>query len=383
MEKNIFLQFTPIAKEQFSEAESLFQRTLFNDADMRQIRDALHYAFEQKKFAPKTIGEYYKTYWSWYIRAMYKKPLSLKEDVFITMFCKTFVTAHVMDLDPVGNFFQYIRIHAFEDEKARLFFEKTKNMLLREKYPLNPTITEAAILLPMFFREVRSSRLQRDTLAMTEYVSKVRNQLFYTVPTRYEIEKQDQEKILQSLTLSSNFFQKTTDIVPAFDIFLDELDEKNEYAEAVQDVIMYLSTEEGKKLTDVPLLGEKTRQQIREVDAQKQEEVFHRLAFPEDKGTEQETETPEETPFGAEPPIPTPKAASNAEKPTAMSYDQIKTMIDSRFEKDASGEYTNIEGVMVMLSGFAADQNDPQIAELNYFDEQRGKFMWNNAILGT
>jgi hypothetical protein len=71
------------------------------------------------------------------------------------------------------------------------------------------------------------------------------------------------------------------------------------------------------------------------------------------------------------------------EKPTAMSYDQIKTMIDSRFEKDASGEYTNIEGVMVMLSGFAADQNDPQIAELYYFDEQKGKFMWNNAILGT
>lgn len=64
-----------------------------------------------------------------------------------------------------------------------------------------------------------------------------------------------------------------------------------------------------------------------------------------------------------------------------VNYTDIKSMIEARFTRDASGEFTNLDGVLALLDSLATDQGDDQIRELYYFDEGAGKFQWNEALL--
>lgn len=66
---------------------------------------------------------------------------------------------------------------------------------------------------------------------------------------------------------------------------------------------------------------------------------------------------------------------------TPVNYTEIKTMIEARFARDASGEFVNLDGVLALLDSLATDQGDDQIRELYYFDEGAGKFQWNQGLL--
>ena len=57
-----------------------------------------------------------------------------------------------------------------------------------------------------------------------------------------------------------------------------------------------------------------------------------------------------------------------------MTHEQIKEMIESRFNKNENGEFTNAEGVFTLLGALAAEYDDPKILELYYYDEKEGKF---------
>ncbi len=88
----------------------------------------------------------------------------------------------------------------------------------------------------------------------------------------------------------------------------------------------------------------------------------------------------------AEKPLSTEKeeiAKTVVEQPQAaqVNYADIKNMIEARFTRDVSGEFTNLDGVLALLDSLATDQGDDQIRELYYFDEGTGKFQWNEALL--
>ncbi|MBU1613170.1 hypothetical protein KKC87_01930 [Patescibacteria group bacterium] len=61
------------------------------------------------------------------------------------------------------------------------------------------------------------------------------------------------------------------------------------------------------------------------------------------------------------------------EKPTVR---QIKDDIEETFTTNSSGEFLDIDGILLKLDELAKKFNDPKIAELYYFDEQQGKFVW-------
>ena len=58
------------------------------------------------------------------------------------------------------------------------------------------------------------------------------------------------------------------------------------------------------------------------------------------------------------------------------SIADIKKQIDTQFIKDMAGNYEDIAGVLEKLSELAQKYNDPNIAELLYFDEKQEKFIW-------
>jgi hypothetical protein len=61
-------------------------------------------------------------------------------------------------------------------------------------------------------------------------------------------------------------------------------------------------------------------------------------------------------------------------KPTPA---EIRAKIDAAFEKDAQGNYKDLDGVFIVLNRAAAKYNDPKISELYYFDDKLGEFKWN------
>ncbi|MBD3311671.1 MAG: hypothetical protein GF349_04255 [Candidatus Magasanikbacteria bacterium] len=76
-----------------------------------------------------------------------------------------------------------------------------------------------------------------------------------------------------------------------------------------------------------------------------------------------------------------PSEDNNKQTGKKMTPTEIKNAINSRFSKDKSGNYSNIEGVLMFLGNLAEEYNDPSIAELYYFDENSGGFKWNQDLL--
>ncbi|GEM_PF-3563988 len=61
----------------------------------------------------------------------------------------------------------------------------------------------------------------------------------------------------------------------------------------------------------------------------------------------------------------------------------IKSLIESRFPYDETGQFSNLEGVLAMLDTLADEQGDERIRDLYVFDETTGEFRWNEELLGA
>jgi hypothetical protein len=63
------------------------------------------------------------------------------------------------------------------------------------------------------------------------------------------------------------------------------------------------------------------------------------------------------------------------------SNTEIKTRIEQKYPTAPSGEITNFEEVTSLLATIAEKYHDPSIEELCYYNEQDGKFYWNNELI--
>lgn len=63
------------------------------------------------------------------------------------------------------------------------------------------------------------------------------------------------------------------------------------------------------------------------------------------------------------------------------SNTEIKTRIEQKYPTAPSGEITNFEEVTSLLASIAEKYHDPSIEELCYYNEQDGKFYWNNELI--
>lgn len=85
-----------------------------------------------------------------------------------------------------------------------------------------------------------------------------------------------------------------------------------------------------------------------------------------------------------EPELPVGQTTSliSEKKEGKNNFQQIKTLIESRFPYDESGQFTNLEGVLAMLDTLADEQQDERIRDLYVFDEATGRFGWNGELVG-
>ncbi|MFA7245465.1 MAG: hypothetical protein WC070_04820 [Candidatus Magasanikbacteria bacterium] len=71
---------------------------------------------------------------------------------------------------------------------------------------------------------------------------------------------------------------------------------------------------------------------------------------------------------------------SNSTSNLDNKYLQIKSQLEQQFSYDENGELTPIEEVLNILSQMAEEQGDVNIEELYMFDENAGKFVWNEEL---
>ena len=64
-----------------------------------------------------------------------------------------------------------------------------------------------------------------------------------------------------------------------------------------------------------------------------------------------------------------------------FSYVDIKSELEQQFSYDDTGELQPIEEVLAKLSQLAEENNDEKIEELYMFDEDAGKFIWDDDLL--
>ena len=87
------------------------------------------------------------------------------------------------------------------------------------------------------------------------------------------------------------------------------------------------------------------------------------------------------------PPVVIPPDEDNEEvadaRDSRLNNKEIQALINHRFGKDETGAYRNVEGVLATLASFAEKYNDESIAELLYFDEDTGGFVWNEELLNS
>ena len=64
-----------------------------------------------------------------------------------------------------------------------------------------------------------------------------------------------------------------------------------------------------------------------------------------------------------------------------INYSSIKSLLEQQFSYDESGELSPIEEVLDRLTQLAEENSDESIEELYMFDEEQGKFVWNQDLL--
>ncbi|PJC53917.1 MAG: hypothetical protein CO029_00245 [Candidatus Magasanikbacteria bacterium CG_4_9_14_0_2_um_filter_41_10] len=66
---------------------------------------------------------------------------------------------------------------------------------------------------------------------------------------------------------------------------------------------------------------------------------------------------------------------------SSTNYQTIKSQLEQQFSYDEVGELQPLEEVLARLSQLAEENNDEKIEELYMFDENKGKFVWNEELL--
>lgn len=63
------------------------------------------------------------------------------------------------------------------------------------------------------------------------------------------------------------------------------------------------------------------------------------------------------------------------------SLSEIKKQIEDKYKKNKEGQFVDLEGVHNELQSIANEENDERIRDLYFFNEQTGKFEWNDKLI--
>ena len=312
-----------IGSETFEELfKDFFETARYDSVQMEVTRLELFSLFGEMDISE--IQQYRNTYWLFYVYAMWSNPLDVQPEVMIKNIALQLPDAVRLGFDVADKIITYANFRITLDSDVESFFAKARAALETSDWPLGTLTGGKTYTVGDCVKEVTMLESRQDnSMEYAEFYQKMEKLIF---PDGLSDEIYKREYIYISIHEAVELFVRT---------------------------ITVLTQNSSKDL--VRLVDQYTHPEIYDPDYRKE------IVKEETKETAIEYKQPQPAP-------PTPIKPAPAE---------IRAKIDAAFEKDAKGNYKDLDGVFIVLSRAAQKYNDPKIAELYYFDEDSGEFKWN------
>ena len=328
------LQVQKISSSEFDELEKQISDNDQTLDQMYEIWQSLDNAFYE------TDAEFRLTYFRLYVRLTWKILEVVGKDYFIEVVRRQAATALLLDVDVLNSIMWYLGFNNADKQKLVSLFLDLKKAFLQSEAVVGvwqgKNVTVAALV-----KEIDSVYGGGDSLAIADFESRLRQIMFPDeIANKYFTADPEEAK------------ERFLDLVSFFETF-------------TQENIWYV--------VDAFINPEKY-QNVAPGETPAIAPVTQATTTPKPTPTAQPsapTLAPAPKPAPANPPLPRP--SGELTKPSALiklTSQQIKSQIEKEFSTE------DVEGIMGKLNELAEKNNDPKIAEMIYYDESSGKFLW-------
>jgi len=343
--------------------EKYFRSQIYGTENSGETRAKLKdFFFTQPKDTIEKSKRFWYSYWRWYSMLNWTGFMGLTEADMLFSFAYQVPMAVAFDYNPADELRRWLALNCpYEEDMVDLYIKVQATFLASEAYVGMWQGRE--IYFPEVIKEVTDIGFEEDSLRQAEFQNKLSQILF---PNNEFVEK---------------YFFATSDVAVkrfiSLAIFLQSVDEKEIWLAV--DSFMYPEKYTNKILVEISPKNTPTVPATPVATTPKPAPVVRppvpTTYTPKPVVPPQPVVKPIQSP--ATPPA-SPLGKRGIERPASLkpTPQQVKSQIESQFKKDANGNFIDIEGVMAKLNELAEKNNDPKIAEMIYFDESSGKFLW-------
>ncbi|OIO19653.1 MAG: hypothetical protein COY69_01295 [Candidatus Magasanikbacteria bacterium CG_4_10_14_0_8_um_filter_32_14] len=327
------MQFYPIKNSSEEELETLNEK--FNEffADPEK-RDEMWSELKQsiQSLSYEDIFNYNRSYTYWFALLALKRINYLEIDDFVFVVSRIlFFLALYNNVDVLDMLVEYLHLRALDDSDIQMKYQKIKEAIFNSNEIIYYTKEGNAYKVKDFVLDMKQINDKKDDLFMVNVLSN----LSAHVSVFIQEEDLDADEKLVVVIVKS-----------VMDFLIGvEKDTIWYMIDGIYYPTQYLEPEEQKKLMASD-----------DIVVEPAEELIN---------TEKLTVTSQ--------PLHTEKIPTN--------YQSLKSLLEQQFSYDESGELSPIEEVLDRLTQLAEENNDESIEELYMFDENQGKFVWNEDLL--
>lgn len=283
-------------------------------------KDQAYFELE-KFFIDKKEAEQWElklSYWRWYVFLSWEKLYQLPAESVIRLIKTQIPVAILVGENALERLLMYIKINFLDPDQLDLFFANCQKEFLNSNAIIFSQKNET-LTIKKFVDQMTKFKVSGNTLEEAEYLGKMKVKLLENNDLYKKFFIDSKEKIFSELLGIVYFF-----------VLVDH------------DNLWYF-------LNHLDLSKKITHEELKNVMIEYEKNKNEALK-------------------------------ENFSKEKADYFD-IKEYIEEKFKKDESGQFVDVESVFAELQNIAIDEDDDKILELYFFNEQTGKFEWNDKLI--
>ena len=343
----MFISSLELTNEQLVQKEAEFQQLLLDVEPKEKVWEELRNFFD--KATVLDIDKYRYSYWRWYVWLTWDRLNSLSQDDLINIAVgQQLSMAMLLNRDVLRELMWYFVANNYLEGDLDSLFIKLKNVFRGSNLILGRWRNKEVTIAEIVAEHSAIRQRGNDALDMAAFNSKLKDIFSSTTdPFFQKYILVNPEDAVGRFTQFALFFflMESKDVWYAVDVFMHP-DRKIVPEESV--------------LTHSPINSSPTMAKI-------------------------EPKPPEPTIAPPKAFVSPPRAKKEpevkVEKEKKFSYSEIKAQIVNQFPKDVKGEFLDISAVLRELERLAGKFADDSIRDLYIYNEQSGKFEWNDQLI--
>jgi len=323
---------------------------LFSNAEGReQLLGELKNIMETCSY--EEIYNFSDTYTKWYSLVAWKKMRSLKFEDFLFTLERTLFFGILLGEDVWEILASYLHNKSLDEKDVQMKYEQIQNVVFNSREIIFIRDNDISYRVSDFVIEIKKINSGQDNLLLASVVSNLSD----FTKKRLDSLLFDDEKINDYLAV----FKSTVD-------FLIGVDKSTIWY--MIDAITYPAQYEDQfgEFLDNQNKNNTQNLEFHNIDKALDEIVEQDLAEQESSSEVEEGEN---------------ISSQEVIEEVPNIYQEIKTNFEQKYSYDENGELSPIEDVLADLSQLAEEKGTEDIEDLYFFDENSGKFVWNEDLL--